>query len=115
MLKDGIIEPSSSLWVSCPVITKKKDGGDRFCIDLQKVNDVTIKHSYPLPRIDDLLDEIGKARWYSLIDLKWGYWQIALVPDDNLGKTAFTTPLGLSRFTVMPFELCHMPRAPFKG
>jgi hypothetical protein len=75
ILEDGIIEESESPWVSCPVITKKKDGGDRFCIDLRKVNAATKKDSYPLPRIDDLMDEIGKAKWFSLLDLKWGYWQ----------------------------------------
>jgi hypothetical protein len=108
MLEDGIIEESESPWVSCPVITKKKDGGDRFCINLRKVNAATKKDFYPLPRIDDLMDEIGKAKWFSLLDLKWGYWQIALVSEAKV-KTAFTTPMGLYQFRVMPFGLCNAP------
>jgi hypothetical protein len=72
MLLDDIIEPGHGPWASPPLITGKKDGGDRFCVDLRKVNAVTDKNSYPIPRIDDLLDEIGQASWFSSIDLKSG-------------------------------------------
>jgi hypothetical protein len=112
MLEDRIIEESESPWVSCPVIIKKKDGGVRFCIDLRKVNAATEKDSYPLPRIDDLMDEIGKAKWFFLLDLKWGYWQIALDPEAKV-KIAFTTTMGLHQFRVMAFGLCNAP-CPFQ-
>ena len=104
MLEKGIIEPSSSPWSSPIVLVKKKDGSTRFCIDYRKLNHVTIKDSYPLPRIDDSLDALGNAKWFSTLDLASGYWQVAVDPKDA-PKTAFVTTSGLYQFKVMAFGL----------
>ena len=111
MLKADIIEPSQSPWASPVVLCKKKDGSWRFALDLRKVNSVTIKDSYPLPRIDDSLDALrGKPgeRWFSTLDLASGYWQIEMDPQDA-PKTAFISYEGLYQFKVMPFGLTSAP------
>lgn len=87
---------------------KKKDGSTHFCVDHRKINDVTIKDSYPLPRIDDCLDVLAGYKWFSTLDLCGGYWQVAMAQADKL-KTAFTTGNGLYQFTVMSFGLCNAP------
>ena len=108
MLEQGLIEPSTSPWASPIVLTKKKDGSWRFCVDYRKLNDVTRKDSYPLPRIDDTLDRLAGMQWFSTLDLKSGYWQVEMEPQDK-EKTTFTTGSGLWQFTVMAFGLCNAP------
>ena len=108
MLKDGVIEPSNSPWASPVVLVRKKDNSLRYCIDYRKLNNVTRKDSYPLPRIDDSLDSLGKAKYFSTLDLASGYWQIGLT-DEARQKSAFCTTSGLYQFKVMPFGLTNAP------
>jgi len=108
MKKTGIIAPVQSEWASNIVIVKKKDGSARFCVDYRGLNDRTIKDSYPLPRIDDCLDTLNNAVWFSTFDLRSGYHQVAMHPEDA-HKTAFITRRGTFAFRVMPFGLCNAP------
>lgn len=108
MLDNGIIEPSRSAWSSAIVLVPKKDGSTRFCVDYRKLNDVTIKDAYPLPRVDDCLDALANSKWFSSMDLNSGFWQIGMA-EEHKEKTAFSTSLGLFHFKVMPFGLCNSP------
>jgi hypothetical protein len=108
MQRHGVIEESDSPWSSPVVLTRKKNGELRFCVDYRKLNDVTKKDCFPLPRIDNTLDTLAGAKWFSTLDLKSGYWQVDIHPDDK-EKTAFSTGQGLWQFTVMPFGLCNAP------
>ncbi|MCG8076676.1 MAG: reverse transcriptase family protein [Candidatus Thiodiazotropha taylori] len=108
MLQDKIIQPSKSPWASCIVMVMKKDGSNRFCVDYRKLNDVTVKDSYPLPRIDESLDQLAGSKWFSCLDLNAGYWQVETDPQDR-EKTAFTSRKGLFEFNVMPYGLCNAP------
>ena len=108
MLERDVIEPSVSPWSAGVVLAKKKDGTTRFCVDYWKLNELTVKDAYPLPRIDDSLDHLSGAQWFSTLDLCSGYWQVELEPEDK-PKTAFATKRGLYQFRVMPFGLCNAP------
>ena len=104
MLQQGIITPSKSEWISEPHMVKKGDGSYRFCVDFRQLNHVTTHDRYPLPRIDDLLDQLGKSKYFTSLDLASGYWQIPMNPQDA-HKTAFRTRKGIFQFTRMPFGL----------
>ena len=108
MLKNGVIEPSHSPWSSPVILVKKKDGSFRFCADYRKLNTITVKDVYPLPRIDDALSRLAQTQFYSIMDMQSGFWQIELAPEAK-EKTAFITPDGLWQFKKMPFGLCNAP------
>ena len=108
MLDAKIMERSRSPWSFPVVIVDKKDGTKRFCVDFRKLNQITKKNSYPLPLIDDILTLLGKAKYFSSLDLNSGYWQVAMDEKDK-EKTAFTCHSGLYEFLVMLFGLSNAP------
>ena len=108
MQQNGVIQPSNSPWSSPVVMVRKKDGSHRFCVDYRALNSVTKTDTFPLPRIDDLLDQLGGARYFSTLDLASGFWQIQMDAASR-EKTAFVTPHGLYEFLVMPFGLKNVP------
>ncbi|KAB2595534.1 S ribonuclease [Pyrus ussuriensis x Pyrus communis] len=110
LVDKGFIEPNTSPWGAPVLFVRKKDGTLRLCIDYRQLNRVTIKNSYPLPRIDDLFDQLRGACVFSKIDLRSGYYQLKISRDD-VPKTAFRTRYGHYEFLVMPFGLTNAPAA----
>ena len=108
LLQKGLIRESSSSWGSPVLFTKKADGAWRMCVDYRAVNDRTEKNTYPLPRIQDCIDLLGRSRFLSTIDLTSGYWQVR-IKDSDIPKTAFNTRNGKYEFLVMPFGLTNAP------
>ena len=109
MLEEGVIQHSNSPWIAPIVITKKKNGKHLFCIDFRVLNKVSKKYVYPLPQVNATLDKLRGAKNIFTIDLKNGYWQVALT-EESRAPTAFTvTGKGIFEFTVMPFGLHAAP------
>ena len=107
-LEAGVIRPSNSPWSSPIVLVRKKDGGVRWCIDYRRLNDVTVKDAYPLPRIDSCLDQLSSAKIFSTLDLQAGYWQLEL-DESSKARTAFISKYGLYEYNTLPFGLCGAP------
>ena len=108
LLQQGVIEPSSSPWSSPVVLAGKKDGSTRMCIDLRRLNAARRHDAFPLPRVDDILDALGGAKFFSTLDLCAGYHQIPVAEIDR-PKTACSTTDGHFQFTSMPFGVCNGP------
>ncbi len=106
MLQNGINQPSMSPWASPIVLVKKKDGIQRFCIDFRKLNKITVRDVYPIPRIEDCLTALGGNHWFSTFDMHAGFWQIEMLEQDKQ-KTSFIVDGGLYEFNVMPFGLTN--------
>ena len=109
MQEQGVIEPSSSPWPSPVVLVQKKDGTNRFCVVYHRLNEVTHKDLYPVPRIDDTIDALSGVEWFSTLDLKSGYWQLQLDESSKEKTTASSNGHGLGQFKIMPFGLCNDP------
>ena len=108
MRRQGIIKPAISDWAAPIVIVKKNDGSIRLCVDYRRMNALSRVDSYPMPRIDKLIDRLGRAVYITTLDLTKGYWQVPVAKRDR-PKTAFTTPFGQFQFRRMPFGLQGAP------
>ena len=108
LLENGLAEPCFSPWASPCLLALKEDGSDRLCTDFRKVNQVTVTDSFPLPRLDDLIDSVGNAKFVTKIDLQKGYYQVLLTPKAS-EISAFVTPDGLYKYLRMPFGMKNAP------
>ncbi|KAF9758249.1 Retrovirus-related Pol polyprotein from transposon [Nosema granulosis] len=107
-IEEGIVRESTSPWRSPIVLVKKKNGEYRLCVDYRRLNEVTVRDTYPMPRVDDILDEMHGAKYFTKLDALSGYHQVKMHKDD-IGKTAFACKEGLFEFTRMPFGLINAP------
>ena len=108
MLETGVISQTVSPWSSNVVFVRKSSGELRFCVDFRQLNNLTVKDSYPLPRIDSCMDSLGGAKYFSTLDLRSGYWQVELDKQSS-EKTAFVTRRGIYKFNVLAFGLSNAP------
>jgi hypothetical protein len=108
MLEADVIEPAVSPWASNVVLIRKKNNSLRFCIDYRRLNSITTKDSYPLPRVEDCLRSLGSSQFLNNLDLRPGYWQAEIMPEDR-DKTSFVTRRGIFRFKVLSFGLVNAP------
>ena len=105
MLSQGVVVPSASPWASQVILVRKKDGGMGFCVDYRKLNRATKLDEFPLPRIDDTLDMLAGARYFTTLDMASGYWQVPM----ERSSQAFVTYSSLYEFKKMPFGLVNAP------
>ena len=108
MLESGVIRKSNSPWAAPVVMVDKPDGSKRMCVDFRELNKITLKDAYPAPHIEESIDPLSKATFISTLDLLSGYWQTPLREED-MCKTAFTTPSGLYEYTVLPMGITNAP------
>ena len=108
MLKAGVITPSNAEWASPVILVPKPDGSLRFCVDYRKLNGITVRDSYPMPRMDECIDSLGSATVFSTLDCNSGYWQLPVAREDQ-DKTTFTCHAGSYKFLRLPFGLRNAP------
>ena len=108
LMEMGLIEPSYSPWACGIVLAKKKGNQLRMCCDFRNLNAQTVKDAFPLPRIDECFAKLGRARYFTCLDMASAFWQIPLRPGDEY-KTAFACELGLFHWLIMPYGLCNSP------
>ena len=109
LLKAGLIEPSHAAWSFPIVLVPKKTGETRMCVDFRRLNDITKKYVWPLPHIDDIFASLASSKWFTSLDLRSGYHQVALATESDKDKTTFTCHRGLFRYRAMPFGLSNAP------
>ena len=108
MKADGVIREAKYEWVGPVVLIPNSDGSMRFCVDYRRLNELTVRDSYSLPRTEDCLDSLGEAAFFTMPDCNSGYWQIPVTEEDR-AKKAFTCHEGCFEFCRIPFGLCNAP------